>query len=61
MVLTTVEPRSGNPLLGYDSYEYTAHSHTFMSDDIPSAKVTFDLSPIQVRGAGHPMYYEPDV
>ena len=47
-----MEPRSGNPLLGYDAYEYTAHSHTFLSDDTPSAKVTFDLSPIQVRASG---------
>jgi hypothetical protein len=48
VVLTTVEPRGGNRLFGYDAYEYTAHSHTFLSDDVPSAKVTFDLSPIQV-------------
>lgn len=49
MVLTTVKPRNAPAGAGYDAYEYTVHSHTFLSDDIPSAKVTFDLSPIQVR------------
>eukprot|EP00195_Chlamydomonas_chlamydogama_P000232 CAMPEP_0202921332 /NCGR_PEP_ID=MMETSP1392-20130828/77335_1 /ASSEMBLY_ACC=CAM_ASM_000868 /TAXON_ID=225041 /ORGANISM="Chlamydomonas chlamydogama, Strain SAG 11-48b" /LENGTH=565 /DNA_ID=CAMNT_0049614897 /DNA_START=237 /DNA_END=1936 /DNA_ORIENTATION=- len=57
VVLTTVEPPSGKG--GYDAYEYTAHSHTYMSDDVPSAKVTFDLSPLQVlvREARKPLYH----
>ena len=43
----------------YDAYEYTAHSHTFLSDDIPSVKVSFDLSPMQilVKETGKPLYH----
>mmetsp|Transcript_7864 Transcript_7864/g.23678 ORF Transcript_7864/g.23678 Transcript_7864/m.23678 type:complete len:475 (-) Transcript_7864:539-1963(-) len=59
VVLTTVKPRGAAMTSGYDAYEYTAHSHTFLSDDIPSAKVTFDLSPIQilVEDAPKPLYH----
>eukprot|EP00798_Chlamydomonas_sp_ICE-L_P004688 gene4688-14890_t len=48
VVLTTVEPKDGHKKNMYDAYEYTAHSHTFVSDDVPSVKVTYDLSPIQI-------------
>lgn len=53
VVLTTVEPRDGHKGSSYDAYEYTAHSHTFMSDNIPSVKVTFDLSPMQILVKEH--------
>jgi hypothetical protein len=49
VVLTTVESRDGHKSGAYDAYEYTAHSHTYVSDDVPSTKISFDLSPIQVR------------
>ena len=49
VVLTTIEPQDGHKNNAYDAYEYTAHSHTFVSDDVPSCKFTYDLSPIQVR------------
>lgn len=48
VVLTTIEPRRGGKGAQYDAYEYTAHSHTYISDQQPSAKFTFDLSPIQI-------------
>lgn len=52
VVMTTVEPAGGNArnVLGslYDAYEYTAHSHTYASDTNPTAKFTYDLSPIQI-------------
>eukprot|EP00798_Chlamydomonas_sp_ICE-L_P014246 gene14246-20219_t len=48
VVLTTIEPRGGHKASQYDAYEYTAHSHTFVSDDVPSVKVSYDLSPIQI-------------
>ena len=49
IVLTTVEPNAAHRGSSYDAYEYTAHSHTYTTDDIPSMRVTYDLSPIQVR------------
>ena len=52
MVLTSIEPRGTTPAkrgAAYDAYEYVAHSHTYLADGSPpSAKVTYDLSPIQV-------------
>lgn len=47
-MLTTIEP-SDHAGEKYDAYEYTVHSHTFETDNIPSARFTYDLSPIQVR------------
>ena len=35
---TTVEPARHRRETSYDAYEYTAHSHTYNSFDIPSAK-----------------------
>lgn len=59
VVLTTVQPKRRPSTQSYDAYEYTVHSHTFLSDDIPSARVTFDLSPIQilVKDADKPLYH----
>ncbi|MEW5316314.1 MAG: hypothetical protein WDW38_007693 [Sanguina aurantia] len=48
VVLTTVEPRGSRHTGIYDAFEYTAHSHLYSSDAIPSAKVSFDMSPIQI-------------
>lgn len=48
VVMTTIEPRGGGKARSYDAFEYIAHSHTYMSDNQPTAKVTYDLSPIQV-------------
>jgi hypothetical protein len=49
VVMTSIEPKGGRKGAGYDAFEYTAHSHTYMSDSQPTAKFTYDLSPIQVR------------
>lgn len=46
--MTTIEPRSGGRGAGYDAFEYISHSHTYISDNQPTAKFTYDLSPIQV-------------
>lgn len=51
VVMTTIEPRSGGRGAGYDAFEYISHSHTYISDNQPTAKFTYDLSPIQVRAA----------
>lgn len=32
----------------FHAYEYTVHSHTYNTDDIPSAKFSYDMSPIQI-------------
>lgn len=48
VVLTTVQPKDGHRGGVYDAYEYIAHSHTYMSDAVPTAKFTYDLSPIQI-------------
>eukprot|EP00197_Chlamydomonas_leiostraca_P009725 CAMPEP_0202865692 /NCGR_PEP_ID=MMETSP1391-20130828/6300_1 /ASSEMBLY_ACC=CAM_ASM_000867 /TAXON_ID=1034604 /ORGANISM="Chlamydomonas leiostraca, Strain SAG 11-49" /LENGTH=473 /DNA_ID=CAMNT_0049545559 /DNA_START=97 /DNA_END=1518 /DNA_ORIENTATION=- len=59
VVLTTIEPQGGHKGSAYDAYEYTAHSHSFLSDQVPSVRVTFDLSPIQilVREISKPWYH----
>eukprot|EP00878_Enallax_costatus_P046906 GHUV01057224.1.p1 GENE.GHUV01057224.1~~GHUV01057224.1.p1 ORF type:complete len:127 (-),score=34.13 GHUV01057224.1:46-426(-) len=51
VVMTTIEPKGGGKARSYDAFEYIAHSHTYMSDNQPTAKVTYDLSPIQVSGS----------
>ncbi|KAK9919161.1 hypothetical protein WJX75_009797 [Coccomyxa subellipsoidea] len=48
VVLTTIEPFKHRPELSYDAYEYTVHSHTYDTTEIPAAKFTYDLSPIQI-------------
>jgi hypothetical protein len=48
VVKTTVEPRRHARGAAYDAYEYTAHSHTYVNDAIPTAKFSYDPSPIQV-------------
>jgi hypothetical protein len=48
--MTTIEPKGGGRSAGYDAFEYISHSHTYISDNQPTAKFTYDLSPIQVRG-----------
>ena len=48
MVLTTIEPRS-HSTGSYDAYEYVVHSHQYITDDIPAARFSYELSPIQVR------------
>mmetsp|Transcript_19130 Transcript_19130/g.32871 ORF Transcript_19130/g.32871 Transcript_19130/m.32871 type:complete len:478 (+) Transcript_19130:28-1461(+) len=58
-VLTTIEPRVGGKGTSFDAYEYTAHSHTYQSDSVPSMKITFDMSPIQilVKEISKPWYH----
>ncbi|GFR46085.1 hypothetical protein Agub_g7570 [Astrephomene gubernaculifera] len=58
IVRTTIEPAHSRHAGSYDAYEYTAHSHTFQSDDLPSVRFTYDLSPIQilVQETGKPWY-----
>lgn len=48
VVLTTIEPGKGRGDQAIDAYEYTVHSHTYNTDEIPSAKFSYDMSPIQV-------------
>lgn len=43
-----MEPRGTRHAGTYDAYEYTAHSHSYLSDSIPTAKFSFDISPIQI-------------
>eukprot|EP00878_Enallax_costatus_P040626 GHUV01046951.1.p1 GENE.GHUV01046951.1~~GHUV01046951.1.p1 ORF type:complete len:138 (+),score=44.82 GHUV01046951.1:77-490(+) len=59
VVMTTIEPKGGGKARSYDAFEYIAHSHTYMSDNQPTAKVTYDLSPIQVvvREQGKAWYH----
>lgn len=59
VVTTTVLPKSERLAATYDAYEYTAHSHTYASEMIPSVKFTYDLSPIQivVKEIGRPWYH----
>ena len=52
VVTTTIEPTRRAKGAAYDAYEYTARSHTYLSDATPAAKFTYDLSPIQVRSEG---------
>jgi len=63
IVLTTVEPDKAHKGLSYDAYEYTAHSHTYQTDEMPSMRVTYDMSPIQVGahvGLGFELFFESD-
>ncbi|GBF88062.1 disulfide-isomerase [Raphidocelis subcapitata] len=48
VVTTSIEPGTGGRGSLYDAYEYTAHSHTYMTDATPAAKFTYDMSPIQM-------------
>lgn len=57
VVLTTVEPRGRGAAAGrFDAYEYVAHSHTYNTASSPgmagpsppSAKFSYDMSPIQI-------------
>ena len=50
VVLTTIEPRS-HGTGSYDAYEYVVHSHQYITDDIPAARFSYELSPIQVQPA----------
>jgi hypothetical protein len=53
VVTTTIEPRRHTRGSSFDAYEYTVHSHTYVTDKTPTAKFTYDLSPIQVgKGVG---------
>ncbi|KAG2482258.1 hypothetical protein HYH03_018802 [Edaphochlamys debaryana] len=58
IVLTTIEPKHSRHSGSYDAYEYTAHSHSYQSDSLPSARFMYDLSPIQilVLETGKPWY-----
>ncbi len=47
MVLTTIDPNS-RAVGVYDAYEYTVHSHQYTTEDIPAARFSYELSPIQV-------------
>lgn len=47
-VRTTIQSGSGFKRMDFDAYEYTVHSHSYLSESIPTAKFSYDLSPIQV-------------
>lgn len=48
VVLTTIEPLRRTKEHEFNAYEYTVHSHTFNTEDIPAAKFSYDMSPIQI-------------
>ena len=48
VVLTTIEPLRHSKETSFNAYEYTVHSHTFNTEDIPSAKFSYETSPIQI-------------
>jgi hypothetical protein len=52
LIRTTLEPATGGPYASYDAYEYTVHSHSYISEisdiTIPAAKFSFQPSPMQV-------------
>ena len=53
LIRTTMEPATGRPYSNYDAYEYTVHSHSYLSEmanlAVPSTKFTYHPSPMQVR------------
>lgn len=48
VVRTTVQPLHTGPGSSYDAYEYVVHSHTYISDQQPTAKFSYGLSALQV-------------
>lgn len=48
VVLTSVQPSAKNSEASFDAYEYTVHSHLYNTDDVPTAKFSYDMSPIQI-------------
>jgi hypothetical protein len=52
VVLTSVEPARHAAAGRFDAYEYVAHSHTYTAAPgtgaVPSAKFSYDMSPIQI-------------
>ena len=47
--MTTIDPKK-HSVGTYDAYEYTVHSHQYTTEDIPAARFSYELSPIQVAG-----------
>lgn len=45
--MTTIDPKK-HSVGNYDAYEYTVHSHQYTTEDIPAARFSYELSPIQV-------------
>ena len=45
--MTTIDPKK-HSVGSYDAYEYTVHSHQYTTEDIPAARFSYELSPIQV-------------
>ena len=45
--MTTIDPKK-HSVGTYDAYEYTVHSHQYTTEDIPAARFSYELSPIQV-------------
>jgi hypothetical protein len=39
----------------YDAYEYLANHHSYKRDEHPTVKITYNLSPLQVRVAVRPV------
>lgn len=49
---TTVEPLNGrHPGVHYDAYEYLANHHSYKRDEHPTVKMTYNLSPLQVKAS----------
>lgn len=57
VVMTTIDPKKRS-IGTYDAYEYTVHSHQYTTEDIPAARFSYELSPIQVldRCISMPVY-----
>lgn len=47
VVLTTIEPHTSSTG-AFDAYEYVVHSHQYITDEIPAARFSYELSPIQI-------------
>jgi thiol-disulfide isomerase/thioredoxin len=47
VVMTTIDPKK-HSVGNYDAYEYTVHSHQYTTEDIPAARFSYELSPIQI-------------
>lgn len=49
VVRTTVQPLGHNMQHAIDAYEYIAHHHSYKRDEHPVVKISYNLSPLQVR------------
>jgi hypothetical protein len=48
VVLTTIEPKDRAKSSQIDAYEYTVHSHSYVTENTPNVQFRYVSSPIQV-------------